>query len=353
MDAFTSRHRPTPEPARPAWFSLLLGISLGFVGMHVFVARPLTREFAAVRREVRTLERNLEFLSGLRDEATAAIDVASALRERREEIDGAWRAVEAYEKLETALAEQARRIEESLAALEGVAQVQDRLARLKDGVLRQSAGLVAAERILDRGRDAFAELEAHARGLSEARDRVQGLAAIADEIGRQSWGGAQARRALDDLVLLKNDLVRSSHDIEFARRRADSLVEMAARLRSDQAQIGPAVENLGRLESLRDRLAGDGERIVDAIEAHEVLARFQEEFIDRSRRLEGLTPALVQLTVLSKSVGELIEAMRPAAELHDLRRLSDAELRRAARSILDAPGVAPRALSPAGAEEAE
>ena len=353
MDAITSRRHPTPEPARPAWFSLLLGLSLGFVGMHLFVARPLTREFAAVRREVRTLERNLELLSGLRDQSTAALDAASAWSERREEIEGAWRAVESFEKLHAALADQTRRAEVSLAALERVALVQDRLARLKDGVLRQSAGLVAAERVLDRGRGAIADLEDHARGLSEARDRVKGLAAIADEIGRQSWGGPQARRALDELVLLKNDLVRSSHDIEFARRRADSLVEMAARLRGDQAQIGSAVENLGRLEALRDRLAGDGQRIVDAIEAHEVLSRFQEDFIDRSRRLERLTPTLVQLTVLSKSVGELIEALRPAAELHDLRRLDDAELRRAARSILDAQGVAPKALMPAGGEESE
>lgn len=335
------------------WATLLLGISIGFVGMHLFVTRPMLREMSNLDRKVQGLGRDIEVLTGMRDRWMASSDVASALAEQDSRIDRAWMALESMDRLGNALDAQADRSARSLVDIDRIRVVNDRLAELKSAAIRQSAGLVLAERVLDRHRAILGEWTGELAQLRETRPQLAELSDTLELVRRQSAGAEQARQAVDGLVLLKNDVIRSSHDIEFARRRADSLVEIVSRLRSEKCQLGPAIENLARYESIRDNLTDHRDQIVSAIDALEILRRCQAECASHARKIDGLRESLANVNTIAKSVDELVSAVRPLAELHDLRRLDDADLRAAAKAILDKENSDQQTLDPVKAEVRE
>lgn len=316
--------------------TLFAGIALGLVGAHFFVTRPMTLELAQVQRQIRGLEQQIELVAGLRDEWTQANDLVCGLADRRRQLDDAWAAVRAIDSL--------------AGSLDVVKDLQSRLVALKDAAVQGAMGIPVAERVLARQNELNHCLAVQLTKLHETKKQWDALASMTDDIQRQSWGVEQARQSFHNLILLKNDILRSSHDIEFARRRADSLVDIASRLRGDGAQIGSALDNLAKLESIRNRLNGDGEEIVSAIDTLEILERFQKEFADHAGRFEEFRATLGHVNVLATSIEELVEAVEPLAELHDIRRLDDAQVRAAARAILDARANAGDSLAPAKSE---
>lgn len=319
--------------------TLFAGIALGLVGAHFFVTRPMISEMARIERQIQGLEQDVTLVAGLRDQYAGASDLAAGLAERRNQIDDAWAVLDSIDALAS--------------SLDAVENVQSRLLALKENALKGVVGLPVAERVLAQQSQLNHRLAVQLSKLHETKAQWDALASMTDDVQRQSWGVEQARQSFNNLILLKNDILRSSHDIEFARRRADSMIDIAARLRGENAQVGTALDNLAKLESLRNRLNGDSQEIVSAIDTLEILERFQGEFADHAGRFEELRATLGHVNVLAASIDELVDAVQPLAQLHDIRKLDDGQVRAAARAILDSRANSDTLLAPAKSEVRE
>lgn len=349
---------PTTTPSQhagpsSAWIFLFAGLAIGSIAMHALVTRPLVAQMSLLQKQVQGLNRDIALMAGLRDQWTVSTDLASALAQSREEIEEGWRALDAIRTLRADLDEEARRCASARESVKELADLREQVASVRGMAFAQAASLAVVQRATDKLHDASIELSREACVLDSARRQLEAVRNFHDHVARQSWGIEKARRTVDDLTQIKNDILRSSHDMEFTRRRADAMIDLVGRLRDDKANALPALVNLTQMEKLLDRLVSDKSRITGAIETADLLQAFEKEMSAEARKISEIRSALRDIEPIAESTRRLIEALGPMAGLHDLRELDDAELRTAARAILDRRAGLESTLQPVSDQSAE
>ena len=86
---------------------------------------------------------------------------------------------------------------------------------------------------------------------------------------------------------------------------------------------------------MSDTLNSRNDSLPDAGQSLELLVDFQEEFKLRIDGLGAMRQSLTELMLMETTVGRIARAMQPLAELGNLRRLADSDLREAARVVLE------------------
>ena len=86
---------------------------------------------------------------------------------------------------------------------------------------------------------------------------------------------------------------------------------------------------------LQAELGQQTDRVASAIHNLELLDDFQSEVSTHVQSLAGLRRTLVELAMMETTVGRVAQVMAPLTELSNLRRLSQSEVREAARVILN------------------
>ena len=82
----------------------------------------------------------------------------------------------------------------------------------------------------------------------------------------------------------------------------------------------------------------------------EILSDFQDELAEQIRQLGGMRQNLMEIVMLESTIGRVAKIIEPLVQIGNVRRLSDTELRDAARVILEKRG-ATRTASKADAEQ--
>ena len=68
------------EQQKLTWGLLVLGVTIGFMGMHFVIARPLTRELSQMKRDMSQRETRMQELSGAGDQVWDANSLLSSLK---------------------------------------------------------------------------------------------------------------------------------------------------------------------------------------------------------------------------------------------------------------------------------
>ena len=168
----------------------------------------------------------------------------------------------------------------------------------------------------------------------------------------------QARDASEELIAIKETVLCGS-DQEQPRQAREALnerVEIRERLHGQTEHIAAAQAGLDGLLSIKDRILARTADLADAVETLELSADLQRQLQDSVRQFEGVRRWLVEIVMLEPTVERTMNALKPLAELANLRRLSPAELRHAAKSVVDERAARLAAKKPAlesrgGAEE--
>jgi hypothetical protein len=109
---------------------------------------------------------------------------------------------------------------------------------------------------------------------------------------------------------LNATLTQSNLDLPASQSRLEGLIQMQRRI--------------AELPSLSD-----------AMESLDLLIAFQEEFIDQIQILGDMRTNLVEFAILESTIAKALRSLQPLLELGNLKRMSNAELRSAARSVLE------------------
>ena len=324
-----------PVRSNRGWVPVIAGLAIGLVAMHVFVTRPLLKQINSLQQQVQTVTRDIELVAGLRDQWTAAADVITAAAESRREVNEAWKSIEAIRQLREGVEIEAGRFNELAATLAQIRSMHDEVATLQGSLSQQAASILAIKRTVAQFDQARTDLNDEIKMLRSARAQLAEFNNFSDEIARQKWGIEQARQSLESLLLIKNDVIRSSHDIEFARRRTDTMLDIVSRLRSEGAQVGTALDNLARLEQMRDRLNSSSQQVIGAIQSLDILEGFQKGITLDYDRLAYLRSSIEKITNIACSSEDILKLFMPIARQQEFSRENDAEIRAATRAILD------------------
>ena len=113
------------------------------------------------------------------------------------------------------------------------------------------------------------------------------------------------------LVAMNDTLSGDSLKLEASRRNLDSLVAMGTSLSTQSQHVAEAIQNL------------------------EIMDDFRTEVAAHVKSLEGVRRTMMDIAMMESTLSRVAQVVEPLTQIGNLRRLSDDEMREAARVILD------------------
>jgi hypothetical protein len=320
------------------WGFFLIGVVIGFVAVYIIVAQPMFGQLAQLQRQISEVDSSLKLLVGERNQAWEAGHLLSDLKALRSQIRDARVTVREIRGLRKELTEEAQQTGAASEAL-------TKLSRLQDFALEQQELTDSASRTLGEMADIQQRLVDEHAGTPKAEetlfdlDRVRHdlaeLLALKTQITQNATGLAAAKSTAEELLSLKNDLVTGSQNMDEARSTANRLFVMQDELKSHGEELSDAFTSLDRLVELKDKLVDQTPAVADAVQNLEILSDFREELGSQIRSLTQMREGLMQIVLMETTIGRVAKLLEPLSQISNVRRLSDQELRAAARSILD------------------
>jgi hypothetical protein len=320
------------------WGFFLIGLVVGFVAVYIIVARPMFGQLAQMQRQIADVEASLTLLVGERNQAWETGHLLSDLRSLGDQIHEARVTVRDIRALRTELAEAGKQTGAAAEALAKLTRLQDfaiaqeeltnsasrtlgEMAEIQQRLIDEHAGTPKAEETL-------CDLERVRRDLAE-------LLALKSQILQNASDLAAAKSTAGELFSLKNDIVASGENLQTARSTANRMFVMQDELVSHSDELSDAFTSLDRLVEIKDKLADQTPAVADAVQNLEILTDFREELSAQIRSLAPMRDGLMQIVLMESSIARVAKLLEPLAQISNVRRLSDQELRAAARSILD------------------
>ncbi len=287
------------------WSMLLLGVAVGFLGVHLVFVRPTLQQLDQLHREVGGLKRHLLDLSG------------QTARARQSD------------SLLAALVDQGRRASEATRAVAELQQLQDDLTET----------LATEQRTLQRGREALAKLaDVQTRIWQTSRQTQDAAGALAQvtEIQQQLIDGQpltdQAHLAWMGMTELRTRLLAYEDQTAPAFKVLETMNALRQRL-IDQAADVPAAEGvLTQLAELTQDVAGLEESTAAARFACEQLAALPQEVIACGATQQEAAEVFQQMTDLIEQAANQDAITQEARQVqNDLMSLRDVTLAEASR----------------------
>jgi hypothetical protein len=240
-----------------------------------------------------------------------------------------------------------------------------RFIALKDEVLTNSEGLEFAQNEVDAAFNnvrQFADLKTqilnNGEGLDVADDHLVAFIALKNDIFNEAAnvGIAQevartmieinsdlnnefenalvAQSAATDLIDLKNTIVTKGGNTETAFANTNSLFALRNTLNAEMDLV-KAQGNLDTLVTIQDDLNTQTRQVADAVDTLEVLTDLGEELQAQVKAMGEMRKSLMDIVLLEATVSRVAKIIEPLAELTNLRRMSDGDVREAARTIME------------------
>lgn len=311
----------------------------------------LHEQIIAQSQQLAELNAALEDLSAFQQQVHG---LASAASREYAGVDHAMQLVRELGQLKQDVTTQARDIDAALVSLEQLSALKqraagetegigsandalDQLAALKTRVAGETVEIQAAEQEIARLiglKDTLAAIDGEQ--LAAAEQRASGLAKLQELIVTGSRDLAAAFDLSRQLLSLQDELVTRGGRVDVARKHADGLLSLEDALADDaHLNIGHAQQNLHELLAIQRQLTSQDEQIIAAVEALELMADLQSEFVERIDSLAGLRSGLTELAMLESSIMRTVRSLQPLVELANLRRLNGQDLQAIVRGMLE------------------
>lgn len=230
--------------------------------------------------------------------------------------------------LKTMIQEQAADADEAKAGLQ-------QLTELKSQVLTGSEQVANAQDGLDRLVAVKSQLVNEAETLNETSAAVNQFIALKNSINEQSANVDAARQTADQLLALKEEIVLRGGQTDTARENVEKFFNLRDDLIGEKVDTAQAEQNLAAFLRIESQLSERTDHLTDAIHTLELLSGFQEAVEEHVQSLDAIRRNLMDIVLLESTVARAVRGLEPLTQLGHLRRMSDAEVRDAARIILD------------------
>jgi hypothetical protein len=344
------------------WGLFLVGLLMGFVSVYLMVAQPMTQQMEGMRHELVAMQADLDQLVGVRDQVWETNNLLSGLKAQQRQLSDVRGSLQEIVQLRRELQAEAENTAASTAALAQLAKLQSDVLDQREmtepatealGKLAEiQSRLVQEHGTSPKADETLADLKATKAGLEEligvkkqilaesadiaaAQATAKELVSLKDDINLNASNVETAQVAAKELAALKDQINSNSADTDVASTKVTQLHELQDGLITHEGDIAAAMASLEGLAEIKSRLIGQTNNVVDAVQTLEILADFQDELSDRVRSLDGMRHGLTEILLMETTIGRIVRTLEPLAQLSNVRRLSDGELRDAARVILE------------------
>ena len=357
------------------WGLMLIGIAFACLVMDILLRRPLMNELVSVRRDLANVEKSLHDLVGTKDVAWEASHLLSALQAQKRQLESARAALGDVREFRMSVETEAQQPSDAVASLERIAELQKRLVsqreqaaavelaltdivKLHESLLSQKSAQQEAVTSVTRMAELHLQVRDAAKESEVAAIEVQKLGDLRTKVLESSAGVEDAQRNAAELISLK-DSVSKADDVATVQESANRLLALRDSLRSTDDSTEQSQTHAKELLSLRDDLATNvedtqvahrhwasvrkleadmklaGTNIANAIETLELLTDLGSELRSQTQMLTGLRQTLTEVAMLETTIGKAMRVLEPLAQLKNLTRLNEAEVRAAARAIIE------------------
>ena len=357
------------------WGLMLIGVAFAFLAMDILLRRPLMNELASVKRDLANVDKSLHDLVGAKDVAWETSHLLSALQAQKRQLESARAALGDVRDFRMSVESEAQQTSDAVAALDRIADLQKRvvgqreqtadveqvltdIVKLHERLISQKPAQQEAVTSVTRMVELHQQVRDAAKESEVATVEVQKLGDLRTKVLESSAGVEDAQRNAAELITLK-DSVRKADDVAAVQEAANQLLALRDSLRSTDDSTEQSQAHAKELLTLRDDLATNvedtqvahrhwasvrkleadmklaGSDIANAIETLELLTDLGTELRGQTQLLAGMRQTLTEFTMLETTIGRAMRVLEPLAQLKNLTRLSESEVRAAARAIIE------------------
>lgn len=342
------------------WGMLTAGLACGFLGMYFTVTQPMASRMQLLETDIALMQTEMHQLVGTRDDLWKTNDLLTGLRQQQRQLAEAQQALASIRHMRNDLVALMDQHELAMSSLTQVAGLQASLignhadlVQSREAVTRietlqqdlvalgtaaeeQQGSIAMANQTLDR-------VEALASKAMQQEESLAMASSVIDTVDRLT-GSLMAREeplAMSAAVVRQVESLQDQLQLQAEQLpRAAATLEQMTALENQLASRDPALtkqaqENLAALTHLGRELSTGTARIASAVQTIELLEDFQTEVTSQAEALTNMRRDLMEITFLESTVKQTLQVLKPLIQLTDMRRMSDAEVREAARVIID------------------
>lgn len=358
------------------WMSMLMSLAVVFFGLQLMMVGPLKGRLDGIQSRLEQSENSMRKLVANRGAVAATNDLLSGLQEQSTRLDSLRHSINSIQTLRTTLQQESESSSVAMAALDRMSGVQQRLLQQQGLTQRASAslqeleelqqaiitgtastdvaatsldGLVALQNRLIAASNGY---EAASEGVARLNDLTQRIAgqsediqiaaqrfdefiSLKDAVQTAAADLTEAHSGIAGLNSLKQDVVAAADQLPVAQETARTLVAMNENLAAGSAPLATARQNLDALLALQHDLSHQSEQVATMIQNLEIMEDFRTEVAAHVESLDSLRRTMMEIAMMETTLGRVAQVVEPLAELGNLRRLNENEIREAARVILD------------------
>ncbi len=339
---------------------LSAGLAIGFMGMYFTITRPMSLRMQMVESNLSLMQTEMHQLVGTRDDLWKTNDLLTGLRQQQRQLaeaeqslvairqmknevialatehQTAMNTLQGMESMQATLIKNQSSIDQSRKALASMAMLQENVVKLGSSAMSRQSEIVAAAETMN-------EMEKLTTRMVNQKEIVASADAVIDSVDELSASLMQREEPLShsksivkQIASLQNSLMHQAEAMPAAEQTVQKMTDLENKLAGhDQEVAMQAASNLKEMMQFQDELSMSSDRITAAIQTVELMEGFHEQIEKQASTLAGMRRDLMEITFLESTVNQTLQVLKPLIQLSDLKRMSDTEIREAARVILD------------------
>lgn len=242
--------------------------------------------------------------------------------------------------------------------LEGAKSSLNEFVALKNRIEQEAGDLEDAEcRLIELGYLKSLVMD-ESKDVKSATVALNSIIGLKNTINGNSTGTVDAMMNAERLIILKENIAdhgisrqamdnarrwlqigealnESREQSQLASNIVRRMITITNDLSTQHAETETAEKNLKSLMSMRDHLSKNSRQVAAAVQTLELLTDLHKDVTKHVQTMTGLRKSLLEIVLLESTVARTVKAMQPLVQLGNLRRLSDREVREAARTIMN------------------
>ncbi len=355
---------PTPKPEasqRPAMLAMLTaGLAIGFMGMYFTVTRPMSMRMQMVESNLSLMQTEMHQLVGTRDALWKTNDLLTGLRQQQRQLaeaeqslvsmrrmkndvislaadhETAMQTLQGMETMQAALIENQSRIDQAEKALASMAMLQKNVAMLGESAMAVQKEIVAAKKTVDAMEMLTTRIADQSENIASADLVIDSVDELSASLMQREEPLSHSKKIVNQMASLQESLKAQAEMMPAAEEAVQKMAALESSLAGhDQTVAMQAASNLKEMMKFQKELSAGSEHITAAIQTVELMEGFQSQIEEQASMLSGMRRDLMEITFLESTVKQTLQVLKPLIQLSDLKRMSDTEIREAARVILD------------------
>ncbi|MCA9062448.1 MAG: hypothetical protein KDA96_05300 [Planctomycetaceae bacterium] len=355
--------------------TLLMSMAIVFFGMQLMMVGPLKGRLDTIQTRLNTSESDLRKLVAARESVWKTNDLLSSLEDQALRINDLQNSIADIQTLRNRVQKEGESATIALAAVDRISSLHQRVVGEKELTQNADQSFADMQQLLHQLTEQSSQTEvaansfdgmlalqnrviAASNGYEQASESIEGLTELTQRMAAQNDQLKVASARFDEFMRLARAINQSEETLaaaqesteqllslqqqmvavegsDTAMNNARTLVAMNDTLNGDSLRLTDARQNLDALLVLEESLSTQSEAVAAAIVNLEIMDDFRKEVAQHISSLDTLRRTLVDIAMMESTIGRVAQMMQPLTEIGNLRRLSETEIREAARVILD------------------